>query len=57
MLTFATYFLLKNPDAMQKLRDEIDTMIGDRAMRLDDVHKLPYLIGKYRYLSYNAQRY
>ena len=47
MLTFVTYYLLKNPEKLQKLRDEIDTMIGDRPMTIDDVHKLPYLIGKY----------
>lgn len=46
MLTFIMYYLLKNPDCMQKLRDEIDTMIGDRPMAPDDVNKLPYLIGR-----------
>ena len=46
MLTFIMYYLLKNPDCMQRLRDEIDTMIGDRPMVPDDVNKLPYLIGK-----------
>ena len=39
------YYLLKNPEAMRKLREEVDTMIGERAMTVDDVHKLPYLIG------------
>ncbi|CAL1708234.1 unnamed protein product [Somion occarium] len=48
MLTFAIYYLLKNPDTMQKLREEIDTMIGDRPMTVDDVHKLPYLIAVMR---------
>ena len=45
MLTFMLYYLLKNPEAMLKLRDEVDTLIGDRPMTVDDVHKLPYLIG------------
>lgn len=45
MLTFTVYHLLKNPDAMRKLRDEIDTKIGARRMTVHDVHKLPYLIG------------
>lgn len=45
MLTFIMYYLLKNPEAMRKLREEIDTIIGDRPMTVDDVHKLPYLIG------------
>ena len=46
MLTFITYFLLKNPEAYRKLREEIDTKIGDRPMTVHDVGKLPYLLGK-----------
>ena len=46
MLTFIMYYLLKNPEAMRKLREEVDTMIGSRLMTVDDVNKLPYLIGK-----------
>ena len=45
MLTFITYFLLKNPDMYRKLREEIDTKIGDRSMTAQDVGKLPYLLG------------
>ncbi|KAL4252643.1 Bifunctional cytochrome P450/NADPH--P450 reductase [Abortiporus biennis] len=48
MLTFALYYLLKNPESMRKLREEIDTKIGDRPMTVDDVHKLPYLIAVLR---------
>lgn len=48
MLTFITYYLVKNPEAMRKLREEIDTKIGSRPMTMSDVHKLPYLIGKFR---------
>ena len=40
------YYLLKNPEAMRKLREEIDTMIGGRMMTANDVHKLPYLLGE-----------
>ena len=46
MLTFTTYFLLKNPDALRKLREEIDTKLGDRPMTVQDIGKLPYLLGK-----------
>ena len=46
MLTFTTYFLLKNPEAMRKLREEIDTKIGDRPVAAKDVNQLPYLLGK-----------
>jgi cytochrome P450 / NADPH-cytochrome P450 reductase len=45
MLSFILYFLLKNPEAMRKLREEVDTKIGQRAMTVEDVHKLPYLLG------------
>ena len=45
MLTFALYYLLKNPEAMRRLREEVDTMIGERPMSVDDLQKLPYLIG------------
>ena len=45
MLTFSLYYLLKNPEAMRKLRQEVDEKIGDRPMTINDVHKLPYLIG------------
>lgn len=45
MLTFILYFLLKNPEAMRKLREEVDTLIGSRPMTSSDVHKLPYLLG------------
>ena len=46
VLSFVLYYLLKNPEAMRKLREEIDTKIGQRSMTVDDVNKLPYLIGK-----------
>ena len=51
MLTFATYFILKNPETYRKLREEIDTMIGDRSMTAHDVGKLPYLLGEARSLA------
>ena len=51
MLSFIMYFLLKNPEAMRKLREEVDTLIGNRAMTVDDVNKLPYLLGEARSLA------
>ncbi|KAI0694739.1 bifunctional P-450/NADPH-P450 reductase [Earliella scabrosa] len=48
MLTFTLYFLLKNPEAMRKLREEIDREIGDRPMTVRDVNKLPYLLAVMR---------
>lgn len=46
MLTFTIYHLLKNPEAMRKLREEIDSNLGDRPMEVKDVNKFPYLIGE-----------
>ncbi|KAJ2999753.1 hypothetical protein NUW54_g6889 [Trametes sanguinea] len=48
MLTFTTYYLLKNPEAMRKLREEIDAKIGDRTPTVHDVNKLPYLLAVMR---------
>lgn len=45
MLTFSTYYLLKNPEALCKLRKEIDSVVGDEEIRLEHLSKLPYLIG------------
>ncbi|KAM5540828.1 hypothetical protein V8D89_005472 [Ganoderma adspersum] len=48
MLTFFTYFIMKNPEAYRKLREEIDTKVGDRSMTTHDVGKLPYLLAVMR---------
>lgn len=54
MLSFVLYYLLKNPEAMRKLREEVDTVIGDRLMTVKDVHKLPYLIGTAWYYPWRS---
>ncbi|KAJ7771297.1 fatty acid hydroxylase [Mycena maculata] len=43
LLTFATYHLLKTPEALRKLRAEIDEVLGDRPAQADDFSKMPYL--------------
>ena len=48
MLSFTVYFLLKNPVAMRKLREEIDEKIGDRPVTIKDLNQLPYLIGLFK---------
>ncbi|EMD34573.1 hypothetical protein CERSUDRAFT_158100 [Gelatoporia subvermispora B] len=48
MLTFAMYHLIKNPETIRKLREEIDEMIGDRVVSIKDVNKLPYLLAVMR---------
>ena len=45
MLTFVTYYLLKNPHTLLKLREELDTVVGNEEVRLEHLSKLPYLIG------------
>lgn len=45
MLTFTTFFLLKNPETLQKLREELDRVIGNDEVTLDHLNKLEYLRG------------
>jgi cytochrome P450/NADPH-cytochrome P450 reductase len=45
MMSFMVYFLLKNPEAMRKLRVEIDQVVGDRPVQYEDMSKLLYLNG------------
>ncbi|KAL1937787.1 hypothetical protein VTO73DRAFT_12806 [Trametes versicolor] len=48
MLVFAIYYLLKNPDTMRKLRDEIDSVMGQRPFTTADMNTMPYLIAVMR---------
>ncbi|KAK4119788.1 cytochrome P450 [Parathielavia appendiculata] len=41
-------FLLQNPDAVVKARDEIDAVVGDGPFRQDHVSQLPYVAGLVR---------
>ncbi|TCD71958.1 hypothetical protein EIP91_000090 [Steccherinum ochraceum] len=47
-LTFAVYYLLKYPDTMRKLREEIDSVLGDEVMQASDLSKLPYCLAVLR---------
>ncbi|CCM04888.1 uncharacterized protein FIBRA_07084 [Fibroporia radiculosa] len=42
-LSFTLYYLLKNPEAMRKLRQEVDEVLGDQPPQLQDLSKLTYL--------------
>lgn len=46
MMTFTTYYLLKNPETMRKLRAEIDQVLGGRPVQCGDFSNLPYLTGQ-----------
>ena len=43
LLAFATYYLLKNPTCLQKLREELDEVLGAEEPALEDIGKMPYL--------------
>ena len=46
LLTFTLYYLCKTPEAMRKLREEIDEVLGDEPIRLDHIAKLKYTSGR-----------
>ncbi|KAF2272549.1 bifunctional P-450/NADPH-P450 reductase [Westerdykella ornata] len=43
LLSFAFYYLLKNPDAYDKAQQEVDNVIGKDPINVDHLSKLPYL--------------
>ena len=44
-LSFFTYYVLKKPEVLRKLRAELDQVLGDEPPQLTDLNKLPYLAG------------
>ncbi|KAH8818614.1 fatty acid hydroxylase [Flagelloscypha sp. PMI_526] len=42
-LSFMVYFVLKHPEAMQKLRAEVDSVVGKRPIAYEDLPNLVYL--------------
>lgn len=47
-LCFLIYELLKSPASYNKLRQEIDTILGKERIRYEHISKLPYLIAALR---------
>jgi cytochrome P450/NADPH-cytochrome P450 reductase len=43
VLSFIVHSLLTSPDAMDKLRAEVDTVVGTRTVALADIPKLEYM--------------
>lgn len=43
MLSFLLYLLVKNPNAMRKAREEVDSVLGDGVMTPEMMSKLPYV--------------
>lgn len=44
-LSFFTYYVLKKPEVLRKLRAELDEVLGGEVPQLSDFNKLPYLTG------------
>lgn len=47
MLTFTVYHLLKNPNSLIKLRQEVDHVVGTGDIQLEHLDKMPYLVGMF----------
>ncbi|HGO6128184.1 cytochrome [Burkholderia stagnalis] len=43
LLSFATYFLLKNPDVLQRARDMVDEVVGNDTPRIEHLARLRYI--------------
>jgi cytochrome P450 / NADPH-cytochrome P450 reductase len=48
MLSFVMYELLKHPHAYTKVREEVDSVLGDEPIRVEQVGKLPYIVAVMR---------
>ncbi|KAL0562659.1 hypothetical protein V5O48_019424, partial [Marasmius crinis-equi] len=43
MMSFMTYYLIKNPHTMRKLQAEVDETLGGEQAQYKDLSKMPYL--------------
>jgi len=43
LLSFTTYFLLKNPEALQRAQQEVDKIVGTGPVKIEHMSKLPYI--------------
>lgn len=43
LLSFATYFLVKNPHTLQKAQAEVDSVVGKGPIKYEHMAKLPYI--------------
>lgn len=46
LMSFMTYYLIKNPETMRKLQAEVDEVLGGQPVQYQDLSKMPYLTGK-----------
>jgi cytochrome P450 / NADPH-cytochrome P450 reductase len=45
-MAFTLYLLLKHPDVLRKVRQEVDEVLGDEPAKVEDLSKLHYLNGE-----------
>ncbi|SFI46140.1 bifunctional cytochrome P450/NADPH--P450 reductase [Methylobacterium brachiatum] len=43
LLSFALYLLLRNPDVLQRARDQVDAVLGDGLPRVEDLPRMRYV--------------
>jgi cytochrome P450 / NADPH-cytochrome P450 reductase len=43
LLSFATYYLIHNPEVLQKAQEEVDRVIGQGAITYQHMSQLPYI--------------
>ncbi|RMZ87908.1 hypothetical protein DV736_g4861, partial [Chaetothyriales sp. CBS 134916] len=43
MLSFASYYLMKHPEAFRKAQEEVDNVVGNGPVKVEHMSKLPYL--------------
>jgi cytochrome P450 / NADPH-cytochrome P450 reductase len=43
LLSFASYYLMKDPEAMHKAQQEVDTVVGKSPVTFQQMSKLPYI--------------
>ncbi|KAH8103122.1 cytochrome P450 [Cristinia sonorae] len=48
LLSFATAYIIRDPEVMRKLRAEVDEVLGDRVIQISDLGKMPYLLAVLR---------
>jgi len=45
MLSFAMYYILKNPHVYYRLQEEVDEVLGGEPIRKEHLGKLPFIVG------------
>ncbi|KAL8286087.1 hypothetical protein RB600_010191 [Gaeumannomyces tritici] len=48
ILSFATYYLLKRPEALARAQEEVDDVVGTEQITVSHIQKLPYLDAVFR---------